>query len=284
MTRSVFPTNQSDYTKEYMFFGESPNTNRNDVMKFPKFDSFTQQQLGFFWRPEEIDCSKDRNDYMRMEPHERHIFISNIKYQSLLDSVQGRAPTLAFLPIASLPELETWITTWAFSELIHSRSYTHIIKNVTNDPSVIFDTILDVPEILNRAKLVTDTYDALIEANNMQLSLRERKIRLAKAMINVYGLESVRFYASFVSTFAFAKRGVMEGQGKIMQLIARDEYLHQGGTHFIISRWLLGHDDPEMQEIMKMLISVGYVKDTMKLICEQEMLWADYLFQYGSII
>jgi ribonucleoside-diphosphate reductase beta chain len=278
---SVFPTEQSDYTKNYMFFGTSPNVNRNDVMRFPKFDSFTQQQLGFFWRPEEIDCSKDRQDFNKMEKHEQHIFISNIKYQSLLDSVQGRAPSLAFLPLASLPEVETWITTWAFSETIHSRSYTHIIKNVMNDPSEVFDTILDVPEIMERAALVTKAYDDLLSIQGNGI---DKKIALAKAMINVYALESIRFYASFVSTFAFAKRGVMEGQGKIMQLIARDEFLHQGGTHYKISRWMLGLDDPDMENIMYDLITSGYVKDTMRLVCEQEMAWSDYLFQYGSLI
>lgn len=281
---TVFNRNTSvDFTKEYMFFGEAPNVNRNDVMKFPKFHDFTEQQHSFFWRPSEIDCSKDRVDYMNLEEHEKHIFISNIKYQTLLDSVQGRAPSMVFAQIASLPELETWVTTWAFSETIHNQSYTHLIRNVMNDPTELFDTVLDIPEIISRAETVTSDYDALYQhITQLDYDLYHAKVLLFKCMVSVYALEAIRFYASFVSTFSFAKRGIMEGQGKIMQLIARDENLHQGSTHYTITRWLHGLDDPEMTQIAR--THAHWITDTMKEVCEQEMQWADYLFQYGSTI
>ncbi|WGH49772.1 ribonucleoside diphosphate reductase subunit beta [Alishewanella phage vB_AspM_Slickus01] len=285
--RSVFPTEHTDYTKEFMFFGKEPNINRNDVMKYPKLSDFTTQQLSFFWRPEEIDCTKDRVDYLKMEEHEKHIFISNIKYQSLLDSVQGRAPLMVLGQIVSLPELETWLTTWQFSETIHEQSYTHILRNVFRDPTPIFDTVLDIPEIISRAKSVTKHYDDLYfdicrYNAGLEVDLYQMKVKLFKCLVTIYFLESIRFYASFVSTFSFAKRGVMEGQGKIMQLIARDEYVHQGSTHYMITRYLGGLDDPEMVEIARN--HVQFIIDTGKEVCEQEKMWADYLFQYGSTI
>lgn len=283
MTKSVFNKNRVDFTQQYMFFGEQPNVNRNDVMKFTKFDDFTEQQHGFFWRPSEIDCTKDRVDFMNMDEHEKHVFLSNIKYQTMLDSVQGRAPTLVLGQIVSLPELETWLTTWAFSETIHSRSYTHLLRNVLQDPTPVFDEVMDIPEIMDRAARITEVYDDLYN-HIMQpnFDVHQAKILLFKCVVVIYSLEAIRFYASFVSTFSFAKRGVMEGQGKIMELIARDEHLHQGSTHFMITRWLLGLDDPEMTEIARN--HTWFIKETMQEVCEQEMVWADYLFQYGAIL
>lgn len=287
MTRSIFPLENKDYTKEFMFFGTEPNINRNDVMRFPKFNDFIEQQQGYFWRPSEIDCTKDRVDYMNMEEHEKHIFISNIKYQSLLDSVQGRAPLMVLGQIVSLPELETWLTTWQFSETIHEQSYTHILRNVFRDPSHVFDTVLEIPEIIQRAKDVTRYYDELYEDvvrynAGLAVDMYQMKTKLFKCIVVVYFLEAIRFYGSFVSTFSFAKRGVMEGQGKIMQLIARDEFLHQGSTHYMLTRWYAGLDDPEMTKIAKE--NVHFVLDTGKEVGDQEKLWANYLFQLGSII
>lgn len=287
MSRSVFPVENKDYTKEFMFFGTEPNINRNDVMRYPKFNDFTEQQQGFFWRPSEIDCTKDRVDYMKMEEHEKHIFISNIKYQSLLDSVQGRAPLMVLGQIVSLPELETWLTTWQFSETIHEQSYTHILRNVFRDPSHVFDTVLDIPEIVERARAVTKHYDDLYNdiiayRAGLLVDTYQMKVKLFKCVVVIYLLEAVRFYGSFVSTFSFAKRGVMEGQGKIMQLIARDEFLHQGSTHYMITRWLAGLDDPEMTKIAR--DNIDFVLEVGKEVGDQEKLWSNYLFQYGSLI
>jgi ribonucleotide reductase beta subunit family protein with ferritin-like domain len=163
MTKTVFNKSSIDFTKQPMFFGEDQNTQRFDTFKYPIFDKLTQQQLGYFWRPEEVSLQKDRADYANFRPEQKHIFTANLKYQTLLDSVQGRGPALAFLPYVSLPELEACIITWDFFETIHSRSYTHIIKNIYPDPADVFDKIMDDAEILKRARSVTHYYDDFIE-------------------------------------------------------------------------------------------------------------------------
>ena len=159
----TFNTKKVDWMKQPMFFGEEPNTQRFDQQKYPIFEKLNQQQLGFFWRPEEVSLQKDRNDYAQLSKEQKHIFTSNLKYQTLLDSVQGRGPCLAFLPFCSLPELESRLVAWDFSETIHSRSYTYIMKNVYPDPTEVLDTIIETPEIMARAKTVTDAYDKFIE-------------------------------------------------------------------------------------------------------------------------
>ena len=163
MAYSTFNKVKNDALKEPMFFGQNVNVARYDQQRHPIFEKLIEKQLSFFWRPEEVDLSTDRKDFMAMAEHERHIFLSNLKYQTLLDSVQGRSPNIAFLPVVSLPELETWLETWSFSETVHSRSYTHIIRNVVDDPSIIFDDIVDNPEIVKRAESVTRYYDLFIE-------------------------------------------------------------------------------------------------------------------------
>ena len=162
----TFNTKKVDWMKQPMFFGEEPNTQRFDQQKYPIFEKLNQQQLGFFWRPEEVSLQKDRNDYQSLGVEQKHIFTSNLKYQTLLDSVQGRGPCLAFLPFCSLPELESMLVAWDFSETIHSRSYTYIMKNVYPDPTEVLDTIIDTPEIMARAKTVTDAYDKFITYAN----------------------------------------------------------------------------------------------------------------------
>jgi ribonucleoside-diphosphate reductase beta chain len=158
--KTVFNREKVDFTKQNMFFGADGNTQRYDVFKHPVFDKLNQTMLGYFWRPEEVSLQKDRADFQNFRPEQKHIFTSNLKYQTLLDSVQGRGPCLAFLPHVSIPELEGCIVTWDFFETIHSRSYTHIMKNVYSDPSDVFDTILDDQEIIKRAISVTKNYDA----------------------------------------------------------------------------------------------------------------------------
>jgi len=133
MSYSTFSKEKNDALKEPMFFGQPVNVARYDQQKYEVFEKLIEKQLSFFWRPEEIDVSRDRIDYANLPDHEKHIFISNLKYQTLLDSIQGRSPNVALLPLVSIPELETWIETWSFSETIHSRSYTHIIRNNVND-------------------------------------------------------------------------------------------------------------------------------------------------------
>lgn len=599
-----------DHLKQPMFFGEELNTARYDVMKYPKIDKFTQQQLAYFWRPEEVDLSSDINDFKnKMNPVEKRLYILNLQYQTLLDSVQGRSPNLAFLPIVSLPELETWIETWSFSEClaegtevltstgwkdlsvtttedeclvynlendevffekpkrvveydvdtdmveykshvdtqyhqlvtpnhrmpvihrdvrkdgtqqryfkeallqdygphhlapvsgytskvgktltpldrlkiavqadgtvsdrytgarcgtipawfnltkqrkidrllelcsdagvvinelapdkhgpsrwfkvnfpvgeagseclksfdwvdlksvslsfcenfleelsmwdshrsapdrgftysttvrgnadtvqaiaslcgqsprrrvrednrkstykdlysisvikraykdgqsisrklvpykgkvrcletstgafviryngvvsvtgntIHSRSYTHIIRNVFDNPSEILDNVMLIPEITERAGMVTEAYDNLIELNHDKTaSSHDRGVALFKCMLSVYALEAIRFYVSFACSFSFVERGLMEGNGKVMTLIARDEFLHQGGAHFMLTRWLKGLDDPMMTEIAKDY--KWLIGEVLLDTYNQECVWADFLFSEGNI-
>ncbi len=222
MTYSVFNQTPNDATKEPMFLGNGVNVSRFDKQRYEVFEKLTEKQISFFWRPEEIDLSKDRIDFESLTEHEKHIFINNLKYQTLLDSVQGRSPTTVPLPLVSIPELEVWISTWAFFETIHSRSYTHIMRNVFVNPSEVLDDIMINPAIINRAKELTQYYDDLyaysISSNPNPYDLK-KKLYLCLMAVNV--LEAMRFYVSFACSFAFAERKLMEGNAKIIKLIAR---------------------------------------------------------------
>ena len=251
MAYSIFNQEINDTLKEPMFFGDSVNVARFDQQKFEMFEKLTEKQLSFFWRPEEIDVSKDKIDFGKLLPNEKHIFISNLQYQILLDSVQGRSPNIAFLPIVSLPELENWVETWAFSETIHSRSYTHIIRAIVNEPGAVFDEIMKTEEIIQRATSVSKHYDKLIKHTQAYLlnGEGEQQIDGKIITINMYSLkrllyltlmsvnilEAIRFYVSFACSFAFAERKVMEGNAKIIKLIARDEALHLTGTQHMLN-------------------------------------------------
>jgi ribonucleoside-diphosphate reductase beta chain len=234
--------NRADHTKAKMFLDHNggPGIQRFDVVKYKQFEKLTDKQLGFFWRPEEVDITKDSKDFKDLTDFERHIFTSNLKRQILLDSVQGRSPNLAFLPIVSLPELETWIETWAFSETIHSRSYTHIIRNVYPNPSKVFDEMLDINEIVECADSITQNYDRLIEYNEARsrglasYDEYEHKKRIWQCLMSVNILEGVRFYVSFACSWAFAELKRMEGNAKIIKLIARDENVHLASTQHIM--------------------------------------------------
>lgn len=284
---SVFNTNVFDHTKQYMFFGEELGVSRLDTMRYPKFDKLVEQGHGYFWRPSEIDLSKDRIDFQqKMSAVEQRIFTSNLQYQTLLDSVQGRSPVEVLLPICSLPELEAWIETWAFQETIHSRSYTHIIRNVYNNPSEVFDQINIVPEILERAKMVTEAYDELEHlVYKYKLGLVDKSemyLPLFKCMVSVYALEAIRFYVSFACSYAFNERGLMEGNCKIIKLINREEFLHQGGTHFILTRWLKNLDDPAMHKVAK--DNMHLIPQILKETAEQEKAWGRWLFKDGGML
>ena len=224
---TVFNTNPVDSKKQPMFFGQPLGMQRYDEFKYPVFDKLTTQQLGYFWRPEEVSLQKDRADYKLLTPEQKHIYTSNLKYQIMLDSVQGRAPGMAFMPYCSLPELEGAMNVWQLMEMIHSRSYTYIIKNVYPDPSEVFDTILGDEKILARATSVTSSYDALInhaheyDSGNIwrmaaeghpsgAYDRKELKRKLYRAVLNVNILEGIRFYVSFACSFAFGELKVME--------------------------------------------------------------------------
>jgi len=284
---TVFNRKKVDFTKEKIFFGEQLNTQRFDEFKYPVFDKLTQKQLGFFWRPEEVGLQKDRSDYQRLSKAQRHIFTSNLRYQTLLDSVQGRAPALAFLPFVSIPELESCIITWDFMETIHSRSYTHIIKNIYSDPSDVFDTILDEPAIIARAETVTQKYDHFIDIGRRKLM--GHKIddydlykALYLALISVNILEGIRFFVSFACSFAFGELKMMEGSAKIISLIARDESQHLAITQHILKCYQKHEKNPVMNKVMKDCEKEVYqmYEDAVN----QEKDWAEFLFQHGSMI
>ena len=280
--------NRVDHTKVKMFLDPSggPVVQRYDTLKYKQFDKLTDKQLGFFWRPEEIDILKDATDFKNLSDHEQHIFTSNLKRQILLDSVQGRSPNIALLPVVSLPELETWIETWAFSETIHSRSYTHIIRNVYANPSKVFDEMLDIQEICDCADSITENYDKLIEYNllrdtgSKKYDLYEHKKRIYKCLMSVNILEGVRFYVSFACSWAFAELKKMEGNAKIIKLIARDENVHLASTQQMLK--FLPLEDKDFAKIQKECAEE--CKEMFIEAVEQEKAWAEYLFKDGSII
>ena len=296
---SVFNSkNKADHTKALAFLDPNGGVaiQRFDMLKYKQFDKLTDKQLGFFWRPEEVDVTKDSNDFKNLTDHERHIFTSNLKRQILLDSVQGRAPVEAFGPLVSIPELEAWIQTWTFSETIHSRSYTHIIRNVYSDPSKVFDGMMDIEEIMDCADDISECYDQLIDmtsyfnllgegthtvnGNEVVVDKYEIKKLLYKTLMSVNILEGVRFYVSFACSWAFAELKKMEGNAKIIKLIARDENLHLASTQTLLK--LLPKDDPDFIQIAKETEAecIQMFVDAV----EQEKEWARYLFKDGSMI
>ena len=295
---TVFNTEKVNTKKQPMFFGQPLGVQRYDSYKYPVFDKLTTQQLGYFWRPEEVSLQKDRGDYQTLRPEQKHIYTSNLKYQIMLDSIQGRGPGMAFLPYCSLPELEACMTVWEFMEMIHSRSYTYIIKNIYSDPSEVFDTIIHDERILERAESVTESYDDFIQsAQNYGTSeswkhrlegvtyakenLNDVKRKLYRAIANVNILEGIRFYVSFACSFAFGELKIMEGSAKIISLIARDENQHLALTQNILNKWREG-DDPEMQQIAKE--EEEWVYKMFDRAVNEEKKWADYLFKDGSMI
>ena len=296
---SVLNANQRNKHLESLMFLD-PNggvdIQRYDTLKYKQFDKLTDKQLGFFWRPEEVDVLKDAADFKKLTEHEKHIFTSNLKRQILLDSVQGRAPADSFNPLVSLPELENWVTTWTFNETIHSRSYTHIIRNVYSNPSVVFDEMMDIQEIVDCASDISKHYDDLIEmgqwynllgegthtvnGKKITVDLYELKKLIYKAMVSVNILEGVRFYVSFACSWAFAELKKMEGNAKIIKLICRDENVHLGSTQTLLK--LMPKDDPDFAKIAE------ETKDEMIQLfidaVDQEKAWAEYLLKDGSMI
>ena len=300
MSYSTFRLGANDATKEPMFLGNSVNVSRYDIQKYREFEKLIEKQLSFFWRPEEVDISQDRIDFQtKLAPHERQIFINNLRYQTLLDSVQGRSPNVTLLPLASIPELETWIETWSFSETIHSRSYTHIIRGMVDDPSVVFDGIVTDEEIISRASSVSAEYDKLYQMICAREYLGEDEFerlyagdfngypypmhrQIYRTLVAVNALEAIRFYVSFACTFAFGERKLLEGNAKIMRLIARDEALHCEGTERMMRNIKAGREGLLWKQIAE--DEEPFVYQTMLDVAEQEMRWADYLFKDGSMI
>lgn len=308
MKFSVFDRTPNDATREQMFLGQSVNVQRYDQSKYQIFNDLTEKQKSFFWRPEEVDVSLDRMDFANLPEHEKHIFLSNLKYQTLLDSVQGRAPAIAFLPVISIPELEHWTMWWTSIELLHSFSYTHIIRNITNDPSEVFDDIVVNDAILKRASEISKYYDDLIMYgqyynlfgegtfevskqakdykmyfnHRVEISKKELMKKLYLCMFSVNALEAIRFYVSFACSFAFAERKLMEGNAKIIKFISRDESLHLTVTQHIINILKTGQEGELWKEVTEECEAETY--EIFKTVVDQEKEWCKYLFKDGSMI
>ncbi|HBY6939552.1 TPA: ribonucleotide-diphosphate reductase subunit beta [Klebsiella pneumoniae] len=300
MSYSTFRLGANDATKEPMFLGQSVNVARYDQQKYRDFEKLIEKQLSFFWRPEEVDITTDRIDFnTKLQEHERHIFLSNLRYQTLLDSVQGRSPNATLLPLISIPELETWVETWSFSETIHSRSYTHIIRGMVDDPSIVFDGIVTDEEIISRAISISTEYDKLYEMTCARQHLGEDEFerlyvsefdgkpyplqrQLFRTLVSINALEAIRFYVSFACTFAFGERKLLEGNTKIMRFIARDEALHCEGTERMLRFMRTGREGLLWAQIAA--DEEPFIYQTMMDVAEQEMRWADYLFKDGSMI
>jgi len=299
---SVFKKRETSHLESNMFFDEAVDIARYDSVKYNQYDKLTDKMLGFFWRPEEVDVSKDRKDFGDLTDNEKHIFTSNLKRQILLDSVQGRSPNLAFLPHVSLPELEVLVETWSFFETIHSRSYTHIIRNVYSNPTLVFDTLTDSKEITDCASDISKYYDDFIhyakwydlvgegryaienkvsqKRDFVNIDRYELKKKLWLCLNSVNILEGIRFYVSFACSWAFAELKKMEGNAKIIKFIARDENTHLAASQQIIKN--LVKEDPDFEKISKEceeMVTKMFVDAV-----EQEKGWAKYLFKDGSMI
>jgi ribonucleoside-diphosphate reductase beta chain len=283
---SIFNEKDKEYKLDRkMFLDEKGGVviARYDHLKYPIFEKLTEKQLGFFWRPQEIDITKDSKDFRDLTNNEQHIFTSNLRRQILLDSVQGRGPVM-LLPIVSVPELEPWIVIWSAFEQIHSKSYSHIIRNVYPDPSVVFDDILNIKEVVDCAKDISKYYDDLSDKmadwQKKKVDIYELKKALWMCLHSINALEGIRFYVSFACSWAFAEVKKMEGNAKIIKLIARDEHLHLAGTQKILD--ILPSEDKDFAEIKKE--TKKECEEMFMSVAEQEKKWADYLFKDGSMI
>lgn len=306
---TVFNTQQVDVLNEPMFFGSGLGLARYDIQRHKVFEELIEKQLSFFWRPEEVNLMLDSAQFNKLPQFQQDIFTNNLKYQSLLDSIQGRAPSAVLMALISDPSLDTWVATWTFSETIHSRSYTHIMRNLYTDPSKVFDEIVLDEAIMKRAESIGRYYDdVLIKTRyweNAKADIEYQKeinadedviedaighetywkrelmksLYLCLHVINA--LEAIRFYVSFACTFNFHKNmEIMEGNAKIMKFIARDEQLHLKGTQYIIRQLQSGTDGDEWVQIAKECEQEAV--DIFMEVNRQEKEWAAHLFKDGT--
>ncbi len=304
---TVFNTNPVDVLKEPMFFGSGLGIARYDIQRHRVFEELIEKSLSFFWRPEEVNLMMDAAQFNKLPQYQQDIFTNNLKYQSLLDSIQGRAPSAVLMSLISDPSLDTWVATWTFSETIHSRSYTHIMRNLYTDPSKVFDEIVLDKAIMKRAESIGRYYDdVLVKTREYQNAVEDyegilsegfRKEELGKVvectkralMKSLYlclhvinALEAIRFYVSFACTFNFHKNmEIMEGNAKIMKFIARDEQLHLKGTQYIIRQLQSGTDGDEWVKIAQECEQEAV--DIFMEVNRQEKDWAVHLFKDGDV-
>jgi len=277
--KNIINLREVDYTKEPLFFGAELSIQRYDKFRYEKIFNMFKQHISYFWRPEEVNLSKDRADFNSLSDHEKFIFSKNLGYQILLDSVQSRGIS-HLLEDCSNPESELFAKTWEFFETLHSYSYTYIIKNIYSNPSELLDTILKDDEILKRTTSVTKYYDDLIDhIPNETIDDKKKKLYLTLVSINI--LEGIRFYVSFACSYCFAQNKKMEGNAKIISFINRDENLHMGFTTQVL-KYLADDPSEGFQHIVKECepIVIKMYKDA----ADEEMEWAKYLFKDGAMI
>lgn len=279
---------KTDYLNRKMFLDPAgPVTiQRFEEVKYNKIANFETTARGFFWVPEEISLTKDAQDHKESSDAVKHIFTSNLLRQTALDSLQGRAPSQVFTPVVSLPELEALIYNWTFFETnIHSRSYSHIIRNIYNVPKEVFNTIHDTQEIIDMASSIGRHYDSLHVLNckkeaGIPVDEMEHVKAIYLALHASYGLEAFRFMVSFATSLAMVENKIYIGNGNIISLILQDELLHKGWTAFLINQVV--KEDPRFakaaQECQDEVIQI--YKDVIK----EEKDWADYLFMKGPVI
>ena len=279
------PTN---YLQRKMFLDPAgPVTiQRFEEFKYPKIANFEQTQRGFFWVPEEISLTKDANDFKEASDAVKHIFTSNLLRQTALDSLQGRGPVQVFSPVVSLPELEALVLIWSMFETnIHSRSYSHIIRNIYNVPKDVFNTIHDTQEIIDMASSVGEYYDALHFLNCQKeigvLVTEEQHIKaIYMALHASYALEAFRFMVSFATSLAMVENRIFMGNGNIISLILQDELLHKGWTAYIINQVV--KEDPRFAAVKAECEAEVYA--LYMDVIREEKAWADYLFKKGPVI
>lgn len=267
-----------DNQENPMFFGKSLGMQRYDKPKYKQLEDFYDSQFLFLWRPDEINLSKDKADFATLSENEQHIFTQNLGYQILLDSIQSRG-IVHLLEYCTNTELESLLEFWAFVEGIHSKSYTHIIRNVYAEPTVVLDRLSSDEAILKRAYGVTKYYDDLINSIDDD-DIDSKKKKLYLTLVSIQILESVRFYVSFACSYYFDEMGKMNGNSKIIQLINRDENLHVGITNFLI-KMLAKNDNEGFKHIVE---ECQPIVDQMWLdAAKEEIEWAKYLFKDGDL-
>lgn len=281
-------TKNTDYLSRKMFLDpEGPVTiQRFEEVKYPKIQSFETTARGFFWVPEEISLTKDSSDFKDASDAVKHIFTSNLLRQTALDSIQGRGPTQVFTPVVSLPELEALCLNWGFFETnIHSRSYSHIIRNIYNVPKEVFNSIHDTNEIISMASNIGEYYDKLHVLNcETELGKKVDEYEHIKAIwlaLNAsYALEALRFMVSFATSLAMVENKIFIGNGNIISLILQDELLHKGWTAYLINQVV--KEDERFQRAKEDCEEEVY--NMYSEVIEEEKAWADYLFQKGPVI
>jgi len=297
-------TKVPEYSKRQMFLDPAGQvtTQRFDDYAYPKIAKFDETQRGAFWVPEEITLTKDKIDFKEASKAVRHIFTSNLLRQTTLDSIQGRAPAQIFTPVISIPELENMVTTWTWFEQIHSRAYSHIIRNIYNVPKDEFNKIHDNSEIMSMVSSIGDYYEDLHELNCRKETLKQlktQKIQLSTdieralqvtehehikaiwlAMVASYGLEAIRFTVSFATSLAMVENKIFIGNGNEIALILSDEMLHVDWTSYILNT--LVKDDPRFAQVAQE--TKKECLDMLLSVIDEEKSWAKYLFKEGSVI